>query len=91
MEPLLARYAAEPRSSEATIVALPGGRVGYAEPIRVQALCLTCHGGAIPESMSARLDDLYPEDRATGYEVGDFRGLFWAEFPSAAQRGADDS
>jgi hypothetical protein len=93
MEPVLDRYAADPERSEPTVVALPDDRVGYAEPIRVQPLCLTCHGSALPESVSARLAVLYPDDEATGYEVGDFRGLFWAEFPTSTQTtqpGADE-
>lgn len=46
-------------------------------PITVQAACLACHG--VPEAQSpalrALLRERYPEDSATGYAVGDWRGL----------------
>lgn len=45
--------------------------------IGVQAACLTCHGG--PEiqtpALRALLRERYPADAATGYAVGDWRGL----------------
>ena len=92
LEPILARYVAEPQRGEPTVVVLPEGRVGYVEPIRMKALCLTCHGTALSESVSLRLAALYPNDEATGFELGDLRGLFWAEFPSSGEwdvEGAD--
>jgi hypothetical protein len=64
-------------------VDLGGGRVGYVEPIEVQPLCLACHGEALAEPVRARLEALYPHDRAVGFRAGDFRGLFWAELPAA--------
>lgn len=60
---------------------LDGGEVGYAEPLVVQELCLTCHGEAIAPDVATVLATKYPEDRATGYQVGDLRGLAWAELP----------
>ena len=58
---------------------LDDGRVGYAEPLVIQDLCLTCHGEAIAPEVAAVIAAKYPEDRATGYRVGDLRGLAWAE------------
>lgn len=63
-------------------VQLPADRVGYVSAITVVPLCLTCHGEVIDPAVKARLDEKYPGDRATGYRLGDFRGVFWAEFPS---------
>lgn len=63
-------------------VQLPNDRVGYVSAITVVPLCLTCHGKAIDPAVKARLDEKYPGDHATGYELGDFRGVFWAEFPA---------
>jgi hypothetical protein len=62
---------------------LDDGRVAYAEPIEVKPLCVTCHGPReqIPDTVRAKLDAKYPEDEATGFEVGDFRGIFWATWP----------
>lgn len=49
----------------------------YYKPMKVQGLCLTCHGE--PNRMSSELKltlaSLYPEDKATGYREGDFRGV----------------
>ena len=48
----------------------------FMKAIPVAEPCLTCHGEAIKEPVKARLAQLYPEDRATGYKVGDIRGAF---------------
>ena len=71
-----------PRSNGA--VPLPDNRWGYVEPITVQPLCLACHGSEIVPDVADRISELYPEDRATGFAVGDLRGVFWVEFPAAA-------
>lgn len=60
---------------------LDDGRIGYAEPLVIGGLCLTCHGEGLAEDTTAALAARYPEDRATGYQVGDLRGLAWAELP----------
>jgi hypothetical protein len=67
-------------AAEPVVVDLGEGRYGYAEPIFIQPLCLTCHGSNIAPDMAARIDALYPEDAATGFSEGDFRGMFWVEF-----------
>ena len=35
-----------------------------------------CHGAGIKPEVAARLDALYPEDRARGFQVGDSRDAF---------------
>jgi len=60
---------------------LEGGKVGYAEPLVIQELCLTCHGEQIAPEVAAVIAAKYPQDRATGYRLGDLRGLAWAELP----------
>jgi len=82
MLPLLDDYAAGSQESFRT-ASLPGGALGYVEPIRMQALCVTCHGSVLPEELAARLAELYPADQARGYAEGDFRGLFWAVVPAS--------
>jgi hypothetical protein len=61
-------------------VEVGAGRTGYAEPIVVQPVCLTCHGAEIDARVADQIAALYPEDRATGFNIGDFRGVFWVEF-----------
>jgi len=59
------------------VVEEPAGRYyRYMKAIPVQPLCLTCHGSpdAVPASVQARLRTEYPQDRATGYSVGQVRG-----------------
>ncbi|NOQ77386.1 MAG: DUF3365 domain-containing protein [Methylococcaceae bacterium] len=40
------------------------------------AVCLTCHGSNIEPAVQAKLNELYPEDQATGFKLGDIRGAF---------------
>jgi RND family efflux transporter MFP subunit len=67
-----------------------GGRLGYVEPIYVQELCVTCHGSSVEPSLLEHIRERYPEDAAVGFEVGDFRGLFWAVVgaPTGPEQGA---
>lgn len=45
--------------------------------VGIQAACLACHGSPEAQSPSLRalLQKRYPQDAATGYAVGDWRGL----------------
>ncbi len=53
----------------------------YMKAIPAAAPCLTCHGEAIKEPVKAKLAELYPDDRATGYKEGDIRGAFTLSRP----------
>lgn len=46
--------------------------------------CLACHGGKISPQVAAKLDELYPEDKARGYSAGDIRGAFTIRQPMTA-------
>lgn len=48
----------------------------YMKAIPTQPMCQQCHGEAseIPADVKAVLAKEYPEDQATGYQVGDIRG-----------------
>lgn len=78
--PILATWAAADAERTPVAIDLADGRAGYVEPIMVQPLCLACHGETLAEDVAARIATLYPEDQATGFSVGDFRGVFWVEF-----------
>ncbi len=55
----------------------PAGELRYYKPVTIAPPCLVCHGTADtmnPEVLEA-LAVAYPDDQATGYEAGDFRGL----------------
>jgi hypothetical protein len=83
MQPLLDRAVASGTNAVPMAVSLPDGGAGYVEPIFIKPLCLGCHGSEVPESIVARLDELYPADNARGFSEGEFRGLFWVKFESA--------
>jgi len=48
----------------------------YMRALPTIALCTQCHGAAdkLSPAVTAKLKALYPDDRATGYAVGDIRG-----------------
>lgn len=48
----------------------------YMKAIPAADACILCHGSAIAPGLQARITDLYPNDRATGYKAGDLRGAF---------------
>jgi septation ring formation regulator EzrA len=50
----------------------------YMKAIPADDVCLMCHGEKIPDQLSAKLDQLYPNDQATGFKKGDIRGAFTA-------------
>jgi hypothetical protein len=80
---ILDAYADDPADRAPRTVSLGDDRTGYVEPILLQPLCVTCHGESLAPDVAARIRELYPDDRAVGYRVGDLRGVFWAEFPQA--------
>lgn len=80
LRPTLDVYAAKAVELSPRVFDLGDGRSGYVEPILMQPLCLTCHGEALPSDVAASLQAKYPQDRATGFAEGDFRGVFWVEF-----------
>lgn len=59
-----------------TVETADGTEFRYMKAIPTGGLCLQCHGGAIAPDVSARLNELYPEDKAVGYNQGDIRGAF---------------
>jgi len=79
--PLLDDYLADPARRTPRVVSLGHDRLGYVEPILVQAPCLLCHGETLAPEVARTLAELYPSDRATGFREGDLRGIFWVEFP----------
>ena len=84
VRPVMQAYLDDPSSRSPHAVELDGNRRGYVEPIIVQPLCLTCHGSALAADIRTQIDQLYPDDRATGFEPGDLRGVFWLEYPGDA-------
>ncbi|PWQ96599.1 Tll0287-like domain-containing protein [Leucothrix pacifica] len=48
----------------------------FMKAIPTGSLCLTCHGSELKPEVSAKLNELYPDDKATGFKEGDLRGAF---------------
>lgn len=80
--PILEAYLGDSENRAPQVVPLPNDRLGYVEPIILKPLCLTCHGASLAPAVAARIDELYPDDHAVGYETGDLRGVFWIEYPA---------
>lgn len=69
---------ANPATLETWEVVDEGGKrvMRYAKALPTQSLCLQCHGSAdkLGVGVPAKLHEMYPADRATGYDVGQIRG-----------------
>ncbi len=66
---------------------LPGDEgYRYYQPLRMQPFCVQCHGASneLAEGVADVLAEHYPEDEATGYAAGDFRGLIRVTVPPPA-------
>jgi hypothetical protein len=48
----------------------------FMKAIPTAAVCLHCHGTNLTPEVKANLTELYPQDKATGYNEGDLRGAF---------------
>ncbi|MDP1652615.1 MAG: DUF3365 domain-containing protein [Rhodocyclaceae bacterium] len=55
----------------------------YMKALPTQDLCLDCHGtpNTLAPGVEAKLKELYPEDKATGYGVKQIRGAITARKP----------
>ncbi len=80
--PVLNRYLGEELDRAPTVVSLQNNRRGYVEPIIVAPLCLACHGKTLAPEVATHISEVYPQDEATGFDVGDLRGVYWVEYPA---------
>jgi hypothetical protein len=48
----------------------------YMKAIQTRGICLRCHGTNIDSAVSTALREFYPQDKATGFNLGDIRGAF---------------
>ncbi len=64
------------------------GKFYTMHPIKLnQPLCLSCHGDSatLDKKSAAEIKRLYPQDKATGYKLGDLRGAFVTETSFASR------
>lgn len=60
-----------------TLAETDGGQeFRFMKAIPTASLCLGCHGEAIAPPVREKLAELYPDDKATGFNEGDIRGAF---------------
>ncbi len=58
-------------------------------PIPTAGMCLKCHADTqktISSAVQQKLQSLYPEDMATGYQVGDIRGIWVVKMDKDIQK-----
>jgi len=61
----------------ADIVETAGGKqFRFMKAIPTGRVCMKCHGTKIEPAVKAKLEKLYPDDKALDYSVGDLRGAF---------------
>jgi hypothetical protein len=48
----------------------------YMKPIMTGEMCLGCHGPAMSQDIKQEIARNYPEDKATGFNLGELRGAF---------------
>ncbi|MDZ7660434.1 DUF3365 domain-containing protein [Fodinibius sp.] len=68
-------------------------RITFHAPITItNSLCLNCHGKVnedISKENLATIQELYPKDQATGFSMGDLRGVWTIRFPATHFDDAD--
>jgi len=72
-----------PEPSSAIVESDGAYELRYLLPLRLAGPCLQCHGSAedLSSEVLATLVQHYPDDRATGFAVGDLRGIVTVRVP----------
>lgn len=58
------------------------GRYRYLQAQPVGGVCLVCHGETIEPAVAEAIRNRYPDDRATGYQLGEIRGAITLTAPA---------
>ncbi len=53
-----------------------GQEYRFMKAIPTGGVCLACHGKSLAPEVEAKIAELYPGDKATGFSEGDLRGAF---------------
>lgn len=73
-----------PAVDDAEVVRKGGGHeLRYVRVVRLAEMCTTCHGAPekIPPAVKEAVARRYPDDRATGFQPGDLRGVVSVRVP----------
>ncbi len=68
------RQAAGEKAADLNHGEISGDNYRYMQAQGAQGVCLVCHGESPAEAISEALHNYYPDDRATGYSMGQVRG-----------------
>jgi hypothetical protein len=71
-----ARKAAGEAADTLAYSEIVGDEHRFMKAIPTQKVCLACHGSDVGPDVQAKITELYPEDRAVGYQEGELRGAF---------------
>lgn len=86
LETFMAAMAKKEAPQPQVITNADGSRAFLAPIVLGNPLCLQCHGmpekDITPETLAA-IQRLYPDDKATGFQLGDLRGLWRITFPAS--------
>lgn len=76
---------ADPKTLEHSAIVQEGGQTTFrymkAIAIGANQPCLHCHGSQIQDGVKQKLNEVYPNDKATGYQAGQIRGAFSFQKP----------
>lgn len=69
---------ADPRSLESSAIVVENDAAVFRwmKPIVMEGPCIICHGEHVAPDVRAKIDELYPQDAATGFREGEIRGAF---------------
>jgi hypothetical protein len=86
LEVFMAAVAKKEAAKPQVVTNADGSRSFLAPIVLGNPLCLQCHGtpnqDITPETLAA-IQKLYPDDKATGFKLGDLRGLWRVTFPAS--------
>jgi hypothetical protein len=81
---------AQKETPKPQLISNADGSTSFLAPIVLgNPLCLKCHGTPnqdVDAATLAAIQKQYPDDKATGYKLGDLRGLWRVTFPASPQR-----
>lgn len=77
------RRAAGEAPGELVAAETVGSEYRYMQAQVVEGICLTCHGTSPSAAARETLSEYYPDDAATGYELGQVRGAISLRRPLA--------
>ena len=83
------RLQEEQNNMEPVVMKDADGYVHFYAPIKLKKECLKCHGTPgkeIPEPVYKLIKSKYPNDKATGFKVGELRGIWDIKFLDMADK-----